>query len=111
RRMNSNVSAASLDVALEIVLLCGVEYVTGGVQKHDGAVPRQVLRRERAGVFRRIDGESILLSQFPDRSDPDTDGTVSESCRLGEDEYAGVLAACGVRDADRSEQKGERDES
>src|SRR5437762_993062 len=32
-RMDSHVSAASLDIALEIVLLRGVQYVAGGVQE------------------------------------------------------------------------------
>ena len=109
--MNSHVSTAGLDVALEIVLLCGVQYVAGRIEKHDGAISRQVLRGERAGVFCRVDGEPILLSERPDSGAPDSDGAVSESGRLGEDEYARLLAACGDRNADRSEQKRDRDES
>jgi hypothetical protein len=71
--MNSHVSAASLDVALEIILLCGVEHVTGRVQKHDCAVFPEIFRRERAGVFGRFDGESVLLSELSDSGDPDSD--------------------------------------
>jgi len=109
--MNSHVSAAGLDVALEIVLLRGVEYVAGRVQEDDGAVSREVLRGERAGVFGCVDGEPILLTELFDSGDPDPDRAVAESGRLGEDEYTGVLAACGDRDADQSEQERERDES
>jgi hypothetical protein len=96
--MNSNVSTARLDVALEIVLLCVVEYVTGCVQEDDCPVPRQVLRRERARVFGRVDGEPILLSELSNSGAPYSDGAVAESGRLREDEYAGILAACGDRD-------------
>ncbi len=71
--MNSHVSATGLDVALEIVLLCVVEYVAGCVQPHHRAVSREVLRGERAGVFGRVDGEAILLSEFFYRGDPDSD--------------------------------------
>src|SRR6267143_1779692 len=109
--MNSHVSTASLDVALEVVLLCGVQYVAGCVQEDDCAVSRQVLRGERAGVFGRVDGESILLSELLNSSEPDSYGAVAESGRLGENEYARLLAACGDWNADRSEQKRERDES
>jgi len=109
--MNSHVSATSLDVALEIVLLCGVQYVASCVEEDNCAVSREVLRGERAGVFGRVYGEPILLSELPDSGDPDSDGAVAESGRLREDEYAGLLAACGDRDAGRSEQKREQDES
>src|SRR6266568_2077768 len=109
--MNAHVSATSLDVALEVVLLCGVQYVAGCVQEDDGAISREVLRGERASVFSRVDGEPVFLSELFDSGDPDSDGAVSESGRLGEDEYARLLAACGDWDADRSEQKRERDES
>src|ERR1700682_4807007 len=111
RGMNSHVSATSLDVALEIVLLCGVQYVAGCVQPDDCAVPREVLRGEGAGIFGRVDGEPILLSELPDSGESHSDGAVAVSGRLGEDEYARLLAACGDRNADRSEQKRERGES
>ena len=109
--MNSDVSATSLDVALEIVLLRGVEYVAGRVQKDHGTISRQVLRGERSGVFGSVDGEPIFLSELSDGGAADSDGTVAEPGRLGEDEHARFLAARGDRDGDRSEQKRERDES
>src|SRR6266581_5145956 len=93
--MNAHVSATSLDVALEVVLLCGVQYVAGCVQEDDCAVSREVLRGESGGVFGRVDGEPILLSELPDSRDPDSDGAVAESRRLGEHEYARLLGACG----------------
>jgi hypothetical protein len=96
--MNSHVSATSLDVALKIVLLRSVEYVAGCVQEDDCPVSREVLRRECARVFRRVDGESVLLSELPDSGAPDSDGAVAESGRLREDENASILTACGERD-------------
>src|SRR5258706_307279 len=109
--MNSNVSATGLDVALEIVLLCVVQYVAGCVEPDHCAVPREVLRRESAGVFGRVDGESVFHSELFDGGDPDSDGTVSEPGGFGEDEYARLLGACGNGYAERSEKKRERDES
>src|ERR1700730_4055090 len=101
--MNSHVSAAGLDVALEIVLLGGVEHVAGCVQEHHGAVSREILRCERAGVFGRVDGEPILLSELPDGGDSVWDGAVAESGGLREDKYARILTACGDGDTERSE--------
>ena len=110
-RMDSHVSAAGLDVALEIVLLRGVEYVAGGVQKDNRAISREILRREGGGVFGRVDGEPVLLPQLADGGASDTDGAVSESGRLGEDEHARLLSVCGGREANESEQKHERGEA
>jgi hypothetical protein len=93
--MNSDVSATGLDVALEIVLLCGVEYVAGCVQENNSSISSEILRSERAGVFGCVDGESILLSELSDRGDPDSDGGVAESGRFGEYEYAGVILVSG----------------
>src|SRR5215211_4483694 len=70
--MNSDISAAGLDVALEIILLGGVEHVAGCVQENDCAVPREILRGECAGVFSRVDREPILLSELSNRRYPDT---------------------------------------
>ncbi len=109
--MNSHVSATGLDVALEIILLCGVQYVAGCVQPDNRAVSREVLRCKRAGVFGRVDGEAILLSEFLYSRNPDCDGAVAESCRLGEDEHARLLGACGDGDAERSERERERNKS
>src|SRR4026208_695477 len=77
--VNSEVSTTSLDVALEVVLLCGVEYVAGGVEEDDCAVLREVLGGERAGVFGGVDGKAILLSEFPDRGESDSNRAVSIS--------------------------------
>src|SRR5205085_5940365 len=109
--MNSDVSTTSLDVALEIVLLCGVQYVAGGVQEDDCAVACQIFRGESARVFSRVDREPILLPELPNSGTADSDGAVTESRRLGEHEYAGFLTACSDGYADGSEQKHERDES
>src|SRR5207237_4326367 len=109
--MNSYVSATSLDVALEIVLLCGVQYVAGRVQEDDSAVSCQIFRGESACVFSRVDAEPILLPELSDSGAADSDGAVAESRRLGEHQYPVFLTACSDRDADRSEQKYERDES
>jgi hypothetical protein len=109
--MNSDISAASLDVAFEIVLLSGVQYVAGCVEENDCAVSREILRGKRAGVFGCVDGESVFLSELPNCSEPDSDGAMAESGSLGEDEYARILAACADGEPDQSEQKRERDES
>jgi len=92
-------------VALEIILLCSVQYVAGCVQPDDCAVAREVLRVERAGVFGCVDGEPILLSEFLYSGDPDSDGGVAESCRLGETSTRGcwLRAAIGTEtEASRS---------
>src|SRR5439155_27268979 len=73
-RMNSHVAAAGLDVALEIVLLRGVQHVAGCVQEDDCAVSGEVFRRERACIFGRVGGKSILLSELPYSGAPDSDG-------------------------------------
>ena len=91
--MNSDVSAARLDVALEIVLLCVVEYVAGRVEPDDCAIAREVLLRECAGVFGCVDGKAVFLSELFDGGDPDADGAMSEPSGFGEDEYARLGAS------------------
>lgn len=109
--MNSDVSSAGLDVSLEVVLLRGVEHVASGVQENDGAISSEILRCEGAGVFCRIDGESVFLSQLPDRGQPILDGAMPVSGCLREDEYAGILCLCGHRAEERNEKNRERKES
>src|SRR5690349_24397304 len=67
RRVNAYVSATSLDVALEIVLLRKVENIARRVEKDDGSIARQILLRERIGVFGGIDGETVFLTEFSDQ--------------------------------------------
>jgi hypothetical protein len=100
--VNADVSATRLDVALEIVLLCGVEYVTGCGHEDYRAVTREILRGEGPGVFGRVDGESVLLSKFPDGGDADRNRAMSIASGLGEDEYPSFLTVDGDRSGKRT---------
>src|SRR5687768_2787953 len=109
--MNSDVAAAGLDVALEIVLLGGGEHVAGGVEEDDCAVAANVLRGECARILGCVDGEPVLLSELSDRGNARSDGAVAEARGFGEDEYPGFLALYGGGSADREREKRERNES
>src|SRR5687768_18446788 len=108
--MNSDVSAAGLDVALEIILLGGVEHVAGGVEEDDCAVPAEVLRGECARILGCVDREPVLLSELSDRGDARSDGAVAETLCPGEDQYAGILAMRSGG-AERNQDESESDES
>src|SRR4051812_50184356 len=93
--MNSDVAAARLDVALEVILLRGVEHVAGCTEENHRAVACEILRRERRRVLGGVDGEPVLLSEFSNGGETDADGAVSESGGFGEDEDARLLTGSG----------------
>src|SRR3982750_1777505 len=84
--MDPDVAAASLDEPLEIVLLCGIEHIAGGVEKHDSAISGEVLGAERGGVLGGVDGEPIFLSELSDCSEADSDRAVSVPSGIGGEE-------------------------
>ena len=85
--MNGGQTAAALDETLECLLLSIVEYLARAVEEHDRSVASEVCRRERAGVFRRVDGEATVDRDRADSRDPGGDRVVAIRRRLGEDEY------------------------
>jgi hypothetical protein len=109
--VNADVSATRLDVALEIILLCRVEYIPRCAHEDYRAISREILRGERAGVFGGIDGESILLSELFDGGDSDRNGAMPEAGGLREDEDARLLAVGRDRNGKGSEKKAESDEA
>src|SRR5439155_12929747 len=67
--VHADISAARLDVALEVVLLRRIQDVTRRTQEDDRAVSRQDLMGEGAGILGRVDRESVLLPKLPECGD------------------------------------------
>ena len=109
--VHADISAARLDVALEVVLLRRIQDVTRRTQEDDRAVSRQVLMGEGAGILGRVDRESVLLPKLPECGDAVGDGVVAISCRFGEDEHPRFLRVYGDGDRDRGKERERNEES
>src|SRR5690606_8478853 len=84
--VDAHVAAAVLDVALERLLLVGVQDVTGGGQEGHRVVLGEVGGGELAGLLGRVDGDAGRAAEFLQRGDALRDGVVAEAGGLGEDQ-------------------------
>src|SRR5437660_8469930 len=103
--VHADESAARLDVALEVILLCRIHHVTGRIQEDHSAVSGQVLLGKGASILGRVDRESVLLSELPYCGDAVRNGAVAESRRFGEDEHPRLLRMCWDGDRDRGKER------
>ena len=70
RRADPDEAAAVAEVALERLLLPGVEQVARRVEEHDGAEAAELMVDEPGWLIGRLDGEVVVLAELLDGLEP-----------------------------------------
>ena len=87
RAMDGREPAAAKHIALEGLLLVGIEHVARHAEEHDHPVAVEIVGSDRARILGRINGEAVPAAQLPKSPDAIRDRRVPVAQRPREDQH------------------------